>query len=175
MNNRVKFPHAIKIGKPVEAGSLKCSHPGHEVLRQSSSVTLKMSHNMAYNTQFSTGNNSKSTKQARMEIKRKNKTISAKLPSSAPAEHGNRGSPGLSAPWHFWNLKTNLQQHSKWSYVNLASSLATDLVRFQIIYVPSYSILSFNDPTVCFDSAAYLYPTSLPILTLFLYPFTLTF
>ena len=46
-----------KLTLSVEAGSLKCSHPGHEVLRQSSSVALKMSHKMAYNIQYSTGNN----------------------------------------------------------------------------------------------------------------------
>jgi len=31
---------------PVEAGTLKCSHPGHEELRQSSSIALRMSHNL---------------------------------------------------------------------------------------------------------------------------------
>ena len=42
--------------------------------------------------------------------------------------------------------------------MNLASSLATDLVRFQIIYVPSYSILSFNDPTVASTQPSYSLP-----------------
>ena len=41
----------------VEAGSLKCSHSGHEELRQSSSVALRMSHYMAYHIQYNTGNN----------------------------------------------------------------------------------------------------------------------